>query len=83
MKIGERISNLQRLFNLREGFTKKDDALPDRAKQRPLFGTYHGEDRCIIKDYEGMLWEYYEARGWDTKTGIPKKEKLLELELDK
>jgi len=81
VKIGERISNLQRLFNLREGFTKKDDDLPDRAKQRPLFGAYRDEDRCIIKDYEGMLREYYEARGWDEETGIPKKEKLLELGL--
>jgi len=82
VKIGERISNLQRLFNLREGFTKKDDDLPKRAKQRPLFGAYQKEDKCIIKDYEGMLREYYEARGWDNKTGMPKKEKLIELGLE-
>ena len=82
VRIGERTNNLQRLFNTREGFSKKDDSIPDRAKQRPLFGTYQNEDRCIIKDYEGMLDEYYEARGWDTETGIPTKEKLLELELD-
>jgi len=81
LHIGERVSNLQRLFNQREGFTKKDDELPDRAKQRPSFGIYRDEDRCIVKDYEGMLQEYYEARGWDNKTGIPKKEKLLELGL--
>ena len=82
VKIGERTNNLHRLFNLREGFTKKDDIIPDRAKQRPLFGAYQDEDRCIIKNYEGMLEEYYKARGWDTKTGIPIKEKLLELELN-
>jgi aldehyde:ferredoxin oxidoreductase len=81
LRIGERVINLQRLFNQREGFAKKDDELTDRAKQRPLFGIYHDEDRCIIKDYEEMLQEYYEARGWDHKTGIPKKEKLLELGL--
>lgn len=80
--IGERTNNLQRLFNTREGFSKKDDSIPDRAKQRPLFGAYQDEDRCIIKDYEGMLDEYYEARGWNTETGIPTKEKLLELGLD-
>jgi len=79
VKIGERTNNLQRLFNLREGFTKKDDTLPDRAKQRPLFGAYQDEDRCIIKDYEGMLDEYYHARGWDLETGKPKPEKLDEL----
>jgi len=82
VRIGERTNNLQRLFNTREGFSKEDDSIPDRAKQRPLFGAYQDEDRCIIKDYEGMLDEYYEARGWDTETGIPTKEKLLEFELD-
>jgi len=56
VRIGERTNNLQRLFNTREGFSKKDDPIPDRAKQRPLlFGAYQDEDRCIIKDYEGML----------------------------
>jgi len=81
LKIGERTNNLQRLFNIREGFSKKDDCIPDRAKQRPLFGVYQDEDRCIIKDYKGMLKEYYEARGWNTETGIPTKEKLSELKL--
>jgi len=81
LRIGERVSNLQRLFNQREGFTKKDDDLPERAKQRPLFGAYQKEDKCIVKDYEGMLQEYYEAREWDNKTGMPKKEKLIELGL--
>jgi len=82
VRIGERINNLQRLFNTREGFDKKDDSIPDRAKQRPLFGAYQDEDRCIIKDCEGMLKEYYIARGWDVETGIPTKEKLMELELE-
>lgn len=81
VRIGERTNNLQRLFNTREGFSRKDDSIPDRAKQRPLFGAYQDEDRCVIKDYEGMLDEYYEARGWNTETGIPTKEKLLELGL--
>lgn len=81
VRIGERTNNLQRLFNTREGFSRKDDSIPDRAKQRPLFGAYQDEDRCVIKDYEGMLDEYYEARGWNTETGIPTKEKLLELKI--
>jgi aldehyde:ferredoxin oxidoreductase len=70
---------LQRLFNTREGFSKKDDSIPDRAKQCPLFGAYQDEDRCIVKDYEGMLQEYYHARGWDLETGKPKPEKLDKL----
>lgn len=82
LKVGERVNNLQRLFNFREGLTKKDDIIPERAIQRPLFGAYRNEERCIIKDYQGMLEEYYEARGWNLETGMPTKEKLLELELD-
>lgn len=82
LKIGERVINLQRLFNMREGFRRDDDLLPERMKQKPAFGFYKNEGRCAIKDFEGMLDEYYTARGWDAKTGIPTKEKLLELELD-
>ncbi|MBE3085475.1 MAG: aldehyde ferredoxin oxidoreductase family protein [Bacteroidetes bacterium] len=82
LKIGERVINLQRLFNMREGFRRDGDLLPERMKQKPAFGLYKNEDRCAIKDFEGMLDEYYQARGWDTKTGIPTKEKLLELELE-
>jgi aldehyde:ferredoxin oxidoreductase len=82
LKVGERVINLQRLFNMREGFRRDDDLLPERMKQKPAFGFYKNEDRCAIKDFEGMLDEYYKARGWDVKTGIPTKEKLLELELE-
>lgn len=81
LKVGERVVNLQRLFNVREGFLRDDDLLPERMKQKPAFGFYENEDRCVIKDFEGMLDEYYEARGWNIETGIPTKEKLLELEL--
>ena len=81
LKIGERVVNLQRLFNIREGFRRDDDLLPERMKQKPAFGFYKNEDQCEIKDFEGMLDEYYDARGWDVKTGVPTKEKLLELEL--
>jgi len=82
LKVGERVINLQRLFNMREGFRREDDLLPQRIKQKPAFGFYKNEDRCAIKNFESMLDEYYTARGWDTETGIPLKEKLLELELD-
>jgi len=82
LKIGERINNLQRLFNIREGFRKKDDNFSERAKQRPLFGVYQSEDRCVIKNYEGMLQEYYQTRGWDAETGIPTAKKLQELGID-
>jgi aldehyde:ferredoxin oxidoreductase len=82
LKVGERVLNLQRLFNMREGLSRKDDILPERIKQKPAFGFYEKEDQCAIKDFEGMLDEYYEARKWDVKTGMPSKEKLKELGLE-
>ncbi|MGD9410992.1 MAG: aldehyde ferredoxin oxidoreductase family protein [Desulfobacterales bacterium] len=82
LKVGERVLNLQRLFNIREGLSRKDDILPERIKQKPAFGFYEKEDQCAIKDFEGMLDEYYEARKWDLKTGTPSKEKLKELGLE-
>jgi aldehyde:ferredoxin oxidoreductase len=82
LKVGERVLNLQRLFNMREGLSRKDDILPERIKQKPAFGFYEKEDQCAIKDFEGMLDEYYEARKWDINTGMPSKEKLKELGLE-
>lgn len=82
LKIGERTINLQRLFNIREGFSKKDDFIPERAKRRPLFGAYRDEERCIVKDYKGMLEEYYKARSWDIKTGIPTEKKIKDLAIE-
>ncbi|MGD9183138.1 MAG: aldehyde ferredoxin oxidoreductase family protein [Desulfobacterales bacterium] len=82
LEVGERVLNLQRLFNMREGLSRKDDILPERIKQKPAFGFYEKEDQCAIRDFEGMLDEYYEARKWDIKTGMPSKEKLKELGLE-
>jgi aldehyde:ferredoxin oxidoreductase len=82
LEVGERVLNLQRLFNMREGLSRKDDILPERIKQKPAFGFYEKENQCAIKDFEGMLNEYYEARKWDIKTGMPSKEKLKELGLE-
>lgn len=78
LKIGERIFNLERLYNLREGFTKKDDTLPERfIKESFKSGPTKGEKVPL----EEMLKEYYESRNWD-ENGIPTKEKLKELELE-
>jgi len=65
MKVGERVINLQRMFNVREGFKREDDLIPERMQKLPSFGIYEKEKRCEIHDYEKMLDEYYEARGWD------------------
>jgi aldehyde:ferredoxin oxidoreductase len=81
MKIGERVINLQRLFNYREGFTKKDDMLPARVMSLPVMGKYESEPDCAIKNFEQMLSEYYESRGWDPETGLPDETKLINLKL--
>ncbi len=49
-------------------------------RQVPSFGRYAGEGRCAIADYEGMMADYYEARGWD-EAGCSKKETLCRLGL--
>jgi aldehyde:ferredoxin oxidoreductase len=81
MKISERCLNLQRMFNVREGITPKDDHLPQRIKMVPSFGKYQSEPNCVIHDLDALLAEYYETRGWDPVTGAPTLEKQKELGL--
>jgi aldehyde:ferredoxin oxidoreductase len=73
---GERIFNLERLFNLREGFSRKDDVLPRR------FSTPMGSGALgnITVDISRMLSEYYHLRGWDDD-GAPLEGKLQKLGL--
>lgn len=79
MKAGERIYNLERLFNLKAGLTKKDDTLPPRFLKEPIpSGPSKGE----VCDLDRMLPEYYKLRGWD-KEGVPTKETLRELGLER
>jgi aldehyde:ferredoxin oxidoreductase len=80
MKIGERILNLCRAFNVREGITRKDDTLPKRFTEPLPEGPNKGET-FSKDDLEKMLDYYYEFRGWDKKSGIPTREKLNELDL--
>ena len=80
LKAGERIWNLTRLFNIREGMTRKDDTLPPRIMQEPLPDEV-AKGQMIAKDIlDEMLNGYYALRGWD-KNGIPTQEKLKELDL--
>jgi aldehyde:ferredoxin oxidoreductase len=77
MQVGERIWNLERLFNLRAGFGRKDDTLPKRLLREPLPG---GPAQGQTVPLEQMLGEYYELRGWDEE-GRPTVEKLAALSL--
>jgi len=81
MKTGERIFNLCRAFNVREGITRKDDTLPKRFTEPLPEGPYKGQ-AYSREELEKMLEYYYELRGWDKETGIPTREKLEELGLE-
>lgn len=77
LKIGERIWNMERLFNLANGFTKDDDTLPPRLLKEPIkVGPLKG----AVNKLSEMLPEYYKVRGWD-EDGRPTPEKLEELGL--
>ncbi len=73
----ERIWNLERIFNLKAGFTKADDTLPKRLLEEPL---PEGGPKGQVCRLDEMLPEYYELRGWDAE-GVPTKEKLDKLGL--
>jgi aldehyde:ferredoxin oxidoreductase len=74
---GERIWNMERLFNLKAGFTKKDDTLPPRLLNEPM---PDGPHKGRVVELDKMLPEYYSLRGWDEQ-GIPTDEKLQQLGL--
>jgi len=91
-RIGERIWNMGKMLNVREGFTRADDVLPGlwaKAIDEPI-KTSKGD--VYLKDYFGrlvthasfekMLDDYYDEHGWDIKSGIPTKHKLAELGLE-
>ena len=75
---GERIWNLERLYNLREGFTSKDDTLPKRFTDEPLKS---GAAKGRVVNLAPQMEEYYRYRSWDSN-GVPKKEKLKLLGLE-
>jgi aldehyde:ferredoxin oxidoreductase len=81
LKTSERYSAMARIFNQREGFTAKDDILPDRFFQPMEGGTLKGKN-IDRKEYLKSVETYYEMMGWDPETGIPGKAKLAELDLD-
>ena len=78
MQAGERINNIARAFNVREGFTRSDDTLPERLMTEPIPGGASKGHFISKEELQQMLDEYYKARGWD-ETGTPTREKLTEL----
>ncbi len=81
LKVGERHANMARIFNLREGFTARDDVLPDRFFQPMEGGTLEGK-KIDREQFFKAMETYYEMMGWNPETGVPMKGKLSELDLD-
>ena len=75
LEAGERIWNLERQFNMRAGFTAKDDNLPPRLLKE---GAKSGPAKGLTNGLEKMLPEYYQLRGW-TREGVPTNETLSRL----
>jgi aldehyde:ferredoxin oxidoreductase len=75
-KTGERIYNLERMFINREGFSRKDDTLPERLLKEPM---PEGPAKGHVVELDQMLDEYYGLRGWED--GRPTAEKIEELGL--
>ena len=79
--VGKRIWTLARLFNLREGFGRKDDSVPMRVYLDPL-PDGNPKGKVVPKDgFQRMLSEYYGLFGWDEE-GRPTRETLHELDLE-
>ena len=75
---GERIVNIERAFNIREGVRRSDDTLPKRFREETL---PEGASKGTVFEQEPMLDEYYAERGWDQETGIPTRQTLERLGL--
>jgi len=79
---GERINNLARVINIREGLGRKDDHLPYKVMHMPIPDEGPSKGAYVTQEeLDMMLDDYYEVRGW-TRDGIPTPEKLKALGMD-
>ncbi|MEM4311874.1 MAG: aldehyde ferredoxin oxidoreductase family protein [Nitrososphaerales archaeon] len=77
MKLGERVFNLRKAFNMRHGCTREEDTLPERLLKEPNKRA----GNSVVK-LDETLPEYYRERGWDPNKSLPTREKLRELGLN-
>lgn len=78
--VGERVNTLGRCFNLREGFSRQDDYLPDRLTEEPIPGGLSKGHLTSRRDQDVLLARYYEVYGYDHR-GVPTEERLHHLGL--
>lgn len=74
-EVGQRVINIERLFLVKAGFTRKDDSLPKRLTEESML---EGPSKGHVCQLDEMLDEYYEVRDW-TPDGVPTPEKLAKL----
>jgi aldehyde:ferredoxin oxidoreductase len=80
LKVGDRVASIRQAFNAREGISVADFKVPGRVAGNPPPEAGPTAGRSV--DFNTLLKDYFTARGWDVETGIPTKNKLLELGLD-
>jgi len=78
----DRVWTLLRMANVREGFTRKDDVLPEIWFKEAGFKHYLEDKPMTLPEAEEMIVDYYDEQGWDKQTGIPTKSRLKALGLD-
>jgi aldehyde:ferredoxin oxidoreductase len=79
-RVGMRVMCQERLFNAREGVTRKDDNLPGRLLTEP---KPDGPTKGVVVPLMELLDDYYRAMGWDLSTGNPTDAALKELEIER
>jgi aldehyde:ferredoxin oxidoreductase len=79
VEVGRRVVDLERVINMREGITRKDDTLPARYFDEPMDGRKTKGHRIDREQFAQMLDEFYTLRGWD-KEGRPSGERVAEFE---
>jgi aldehyde:ferredoxin oxidoreductase len=81
-RIGARIWNLERMFNVREGLGRADDMPPARLLDEPIATGPSCGEALDRNKFQELLGKYYILRGWDVETGIPTANTLQELGLN-
>ena len=79
-RTGERIVNLERMFNVREGVRRRDDVLPWRVMHEPIPDGPSAGMYCPPAELDTMLDAYYQLRGWNAD-GVPTRARLANLEV--
>jgi len=82
LQAGERAFNIEKAFNAREGAGREKDLIPERFFKEALAGGGPSYGAVVDRGkFDLILDEYYEARGWNERTGLQKRKTLEKLGL--